>query len=47
MTIGELKRRKKELGYTNQQIADLAAVPLGTVQKIFSVPPLLPVMKHC
>jgi len=36
MTIGELKRRKKELGYTNQQIADLAAVPLGTVQKIFS-----------
>lgn len=36
MTIEEMKRRKKELGYTNQQIADLAGVPLGTVQKIFS-----------
>ena len=36
MTIEEMKRRKKELGYTNQQIADLSAVPFGTVQKIFS-----------
>ena len=36
MTIEELKRRKKELGYTNQEIADLSGVPLSTVQKIFS-----------
>ena len=31
-----LKDRKKELGYTDQEIADLSGVPLETVQKIFS-----------
>lgn len=31
-----LKRRKEELGYTNQMIADLSGVPLGTVQKFFA-----------
>lgn len=36
MTIAEMKRRKKELGYTNETIADLSGVPLGTVQKIFA-----------
>lgn len=36
MTIQEMKERKKELGYSNQQIADLSGIPLGTVQKIFS-----------
>ena len=36
MTLEEMRSRKKELGYTNQMIADLAHVPLGTVQKIFS-----------
>ncbi|MBQ6231361.1 MAG: Uma2 family endonuclease [Eubacterium sp.] len=36
MTIEEMIRKKKEYGYTNQQIADLSGVPLGTVQKIFS-----------
>lgn len=36
MTITELKHRKKELGFSNAQIAELAGVPLGTVQKIFS-----------
>ncbi|MBR5740770.1 MAG: Uma2 family endonuclease [Firmicutes bacterium] len=35
MDIEKLKRRKKELGYTNQQVADLSGVPLGTVQKFF------------
>lgn len=36
MTPEELKKRKKELGLTNQEIADLSGVPLGTVQKIFA-----------
>ena len=31
-----LKERKKELGLTNQEVADLSGVPLGTVQKVFS-----------
>lgn len=36
MTIEEMKARKRDLGYTNEQIAELSGVPLGTVQKIFS-----------
>lgn len=36
MTIEEMKKRKQELGYTNETIADLSHVPLGTVQKIFA-----------
>ena len=36
MDIGRLKKRKKELGYTNQQLAELSGVPIGTVQKIFA-----------
>ena len=35
MTIQEMKKRKTELGYTNEQIAELSGVPLGTVQKVF------------
>ena len=35
MTIDELKKRKRELGYTNAQLAEISGVPLGTVQKIF------------
>lgn len=35
MTIQEMRERKKEYGYTNEQIAALSEVPLGTVQKIF------------
>ena len=35
MDIQELKKRKQELGYSNQQIADLSGVPLSTVQKVF------------
>ena len=36
MTLEEMKARKRELGYTNQMIAQKAQLPLGTVQKIFS-----------
>lgn len=36
MTIEEMKARKTELGYTNEQISELSGVPLGTVQKIFA-----------
>lgn len=36
MTIQEMKERKKELGYTYAQIAELSGVPLGTVQKVFN-----------
>ena len=35
MTIEEMKKKKKEKGYTYEQIARLSGVPLGTVQKIF------------
>lgn len=35
MTIREMKERKRELGYTNEQVAALSGVPLGTVQKVF------------
>ena len=33
---GKMKERKRELGYTYEQIAELSGVPLGTVQKVFS-----------
>ena len=36
MTLEELKKKKKEHGFTNEQIAELSGVPLGTVQKIFA-----------
>ena len=36
MTLDEMKNRKKELGYSNQRIAEKSGVPLGTVQKIFA-----------
>jgi len=35
MTIEEMKERKRALGYSNKQLAELSGVPLGTVQKIF------------
>lgn len=34
MTIEEMRERKKELGYSYEQIADLAHLPVGTVQKV-------------
>ncbi|MGX8686811.1 MAG: helix-turn-helix domain-containing protein, partial [bacterium] len=36
MTIEEMRERKKELGFTNQIIADRTGIPLSTVQKIFA-----------
>ena len=36
MTIEEMKRLKRERGYTIEQISEWSGVPLGTVQKIFS-----------
>ena len=36
MTVKELRKRKKELGYTNEMVSEYSGVPLGTVQKIFS-----------
>ena len=35
MTIEELKKRKIELGYTNENVSALSGVPLSTVQKFF------------
>ena len=34
MTIQEMQERKRELGYTYAQIAELSGLPLGTVQKV-------------
>ena len=36
MTIKEMQDRKRELGYTNEMIAEKSGIPLSTVQKIFS-----------
>ncbi len=36
MTLSEMKKRKKELGYSYEQIAEKSGVPLSTVQKVFS-----------
>ena len=36
MTIEEMKKRKKELGFSNAKLAEVSGVPLGTVQKILS-----------
>ena len=35
MTIQEMKERKRELGYSYEQLAELAGIPCSTVQKIF------------
>lgn len=36
MTIEEMRQRKRELGFTNQMIADRSGIPLSTVQKVFA-----------
>lgn len=36
MNLDELKRRKKEAGFTNEDLAEVSGVPLGTVQRIMS-----------
>ena len=34
MTLQEMRERKRELGYSNEQVAALSGVPLSTVQKV-------------
>lgn len=34
MTVEEMRKRKRELGYSYEQIAELSGLPLGTVQKV-------------
>ncbi len=36
MTLSEMKEKKKEHGYSYEQIAEMSGVPLSTVQKVFS-----------
>ena len=36
MDIKKLKEKKRALGYTNEDVARLSGVPLGTVQKVFA-----------
>ncbi|WP_029320979.1 Uma2 family endonuclease [Butyrivibrio sp. AE3004] len=36
MNLEDMKKRKKELGYSFKQLAEFSGVPLGTVQKIFN-----------
>lgn len=36
MTIEEMKKRKKELGYSNERLSAISGVPAGTIRKIFS-----------
>lgn len=36
MTIEEIRRQKRLLGYSNTQLSDYSGVPLGTVNKILS-----------
>ena len=35
MTIQEMKERKRELGYSYEQLAELSGIPCSTLQKIF------------
>ena len=42
MTVKELQERKKELGFTYAQIAEMSGVPLGTVQKVLGGVTLTP-----
>lgn len=36
MTIEEMKKRRKELGFSCRKLSELSHVPFGTVQKIFT-----------
>lgn len=36
MTIEEMRKRKKQLGYSNVQLSNLTDIPLGTLNKILS-----------
>ena len=36
MTLSEMRERKRELGYSYEQIAEWSGVPLSTVQKVLT-----------
>lgn len=36
MTIDEMREKKREYGYTYEDLSKISGVPLGTVQKVFS-----------
>lgn len=36
MTIEEMRKRKRQLGYTNAQLSEMTGIPLGTLNKILS-----------
>ena len=36
MTVEEMRRRKRQLGYTNAQLSNMTDIPLGTLNKILS-----------
>ncbi len=36
MTVKEMKQKKKELGYSYEQISQMSGMPVGTVQKVLS-----------
>ena len=36
MTLEEMRERKRELGYSNETLAEKSGVPLATVQKVLS-----------
>ena len=36
MTLEEMREKKREYGFTNEQISAYTGVPLATVQKIFA-----------
>jgi len=36
MTIEEMRKRKRQLGYTNVQLSNMSGLPLGTLNKILS-----------
>lgn len=42
MTVQEMKERKRLLGYSNEQLAELSGVPLSTVQKVLGGSTLAP-----
>lgn len=42
MTVKEMQERKRELGFTYAQIAEMSGVPLGTVQKVLGGVTLTP-----
>ena len=36
MTVEKMKKRKKELGYSNKRLSEISGIPVGTIQKILS-----------